>query len=105
MTNIHIAFKPMKNDDNRSHALSFYQCPDTGVVEVAHIADDKIEGEPFRHFSLSELLIIIADALVCNFATFERYEIEFDERPEEGQLSSVQQTSNVVPLHSQQKED
>lgn len=104
MTNIHIAFKPEKNDDNRSHALSFFQCPETGIVEVAHMADDQIEGEPFRHFSLSDLLIIIADALVCNFATFERYEIEFDDRPEEGQLSSIQ-SSNVVTLHSQQKED
>ena len=95
MTNIQIPFKPEKNDDGKKHELSFYQCPDTGFVEVAHIEDGHIKGEPYRHLSLSDLLVIIADALVCNFQTFQAFRVSLDA------ANNNDDETNVVPLHSE----
>ena len=46
MSNVHIRFKPIKNDDGRSHVLSLFEDEETGALEVAHIVDGHIEGEP-----------------------------------------------------------
>ena len=39
MSNVHIRFKPIKNDDGRSHVLSLFEDEETGALEVAHIVE------------------------------------------------------------------
>ncbi len=78
MSNVHIHFKPEKNDDGRNHALSLFQDEETGVVEVAHIVDGRIEGEPFQFTGLSPLFLIMADAMVCNFDSFRRIDVTLE---------------------------
>ena len=78
MSNVHIPFKPEKNDDGRSHVLSLFEDEDTGCLEVAHIVDGKIEGEPFRFAGITPLLEIMLDAMVCNFDSFRRFEVKLE---------------------------
>lgn len=78
MSNVHIHFKPEKNDDGRNHALSLFEDEETGALEVAHIVDGFIEGEPFRFAGLSTLFLIIADAMVCNFDSFRHLEVKLE---------------------------
>lgn len=78
MSNVHIPFKPQKNDDGRNHALSLFQDEETGALEVAHIVDGRIEGEPFRFSGLSPLFLIMADAMVCNFDSFRRIDVTLE---------------------------
>lgn len=78
MSNVHIPFKPEKNDDGRNHALSLFQDEETGALEVAHIVDGRIEGEPFRFSGLSPLFLIMVDAMVCNFDSFRRIDVTLE---------------------------
>lgn len=89
MSNVHIRFKPIKNDDGRSHVLSLFECEETGALEVAHIVDGHIEGEPFRFAELTSLIQVMIDAMECNFNTFRTIEVK---------LELVSNDNNVVEL-------
>lgn len=89
MSNVHIRFKPIKNDDGRSHVLSLFEDEETGALEVAHIVDGHIEGEPFRFAELTSLIQVMIDAMECNFNTFRTIEVK---------LELVSNDNNVVEL-------